>query len=79
VQFFWCADPESVEIQLSDQYFFTLSGSAGVKVLHRMLMKVTPGVDFTNILRKLLCPQIPKAQKDTCDLTVFLCFWDLHL
>ncbi len=25
-----------------------------------------------------LCAQIPKAQKDTYDLTVFLRFWDLH-
>jgi len=25
-----------------------------------------------------LCAQIPKAQKDTYDLTVFLSFWDLQ-
>ncbi len=27
--------------------------------------------------KQLLGAQIPKAQKDTDDLTVFLCFWDL--
>ncbi len=27
---------------------------------------------------QLLQAQIPKVQKDICDLTVYLCFWDLH-
>jgi len=26
---------------------------------------------------QLLCVKIPKVQKETDDLTVFLCFWDL--
>jgi len=31
------------------------------------------------IYEKLLCSKIPKEQKDTDDLTVFLCFWDLRM
>jgi len=34
------------------------------------------GVNFINILRFLLRVQIPKAQKYTGGVTVFLCFWD---
>jgi hypothetical protein len=40
------------KIQFSHKYLFTLSGSASVKAVHRMLMKLSPGVDFTNILRE---------------------------
>jgi len=42
--------PKSVRIQSSCQYLFTLLGSTGVKAARRMLMKLTPGVDFYNIL-----------------------------
>jgi len=35
------------------------------------------GVDFTNVLQTALHTQIPKVQKDTNDVTVFLRFWDL--
>ncbi len=34
-------------------------------------MKLTPGVDFTNIYKQLLRVKIPKVQKDTNDLTGF--------
>ncbi len=36
---------------------------------------VQPGIGFTNILRG----QVPKVQKDTDDMIVFLHFWDLHV
>jgi len=36
-----------------------------------MLMKLTPGVDFTNIYKQLLCVKIKKAQEDTDDLTFY--------
>ncbi len=35
------------------------------------------GVDFTTFYEQLLCAEIPKEQKDTNDLIVFLHFWDL--
>jgi hypothetical protein len=40
-------DPESVKntVQLSHQYLFTLLGSAHVKAVHRMLMKLSPEWD----------------------------------
>ncbi len=41
---FTLPDPESVKIQLSHQYLFTLLRSAGVKAVRRKLMKLTPGV-----------------------------------
>jgi len=40
---FTCIDPKSVKIQFSNQYLFTLLGSAQEKYLHRMLMKLTLG------------------------------------
>ena len=36
------ADPESVKVQLSHQYLFTLLGSAHVKTVLKMLMKLPP-------------------------------------
>jgi hypothetical protein len=35
-------DPKIVKIQSSYQYLFALLGSASVKALHKMLMKLTP-------------------------------------
>jgi len=35
------------------------------------------GVNFTNFYEQLLLTGIPKAQKDSDDLTVFLRSWDL--
>ncbi len=43
---------KSVKIQSSSQYLFTLLGYMGTKVALRTLMKLTPVVNFTNILRK---------------------------
>jgi len=36
------ADPQSVKIQLSCQYLFTLLGSVRIEAAHKMLMKLTP-------------------------------------
>ena len=33
----------------------------------------------TQLYPQLLCSQIQKHKKDNGDLTVFLCFWDLHV
>jgi len=54
-------DPESAKIQLSHQYLFTLTGSTSLKAYHRMLVTLTPGVDFTNVLRKTFAD--PKSAK----------------
>jgi hypothetical protein len=45
------ADPKSVAILLSCQYLFTLLGSESIKATRRTLMKLTPVVNFTHILR----------------------------
>jgi len=42
--------PKSVKIHSSCQYLFTLLGLAGVKAAHKMLMKLTPGANFINML-----------------------------
>jgi len=39
---FRLVDPERVKIQLSHQYLFTLLGSASVKAVVKMLMKLSP-------------------------------------
>jgi len=41
---FTCQDPQSVNIQSSCQYLFTLLGSEGIKAAHKTLMKLTPDV-----------------------------------
>jgi hypothetical protein len=71
--------PESVRIQSSCQYIFTLLGSTGAKAVHRTLMKLTPGVDFINILEAAFCPQIPKAQKRQASCQSYLRFRDLRM
>jgi hypothetical protein len=49
------------------------------KFVRSLLMKLTPGEFHQRSYEQLLWVQIPKAQKDTCDLTVCLPFWDLGL
>ncbi len=43
--------PKSVRIQSRCQYLFTLLGSTGAKAARRMLMKLTPVVNFISMLR----------------------------
>jgi len=43
--------PKRVRIQSSFQYLFMLLGSTGAKAACRMMMKLTPGVDFINVLQ----------------------------
>jgi len=59
---------------------FALLGSTFVNTAHKTLMKLTQelGLILPMFYEQLLHKQIPKAQKDTDDLTVFFfCFWDL--
>jgi len=42
-----------------------------IKAAHKMLMKMTPAIDFINILCTAFAPADPESIKDTDDLTVF--------
>jgi hypothetical protein len=47
------------KIQLSHKYIFTLLGSLSIKAVRRTLMKLSPGVNFINMLNaKLLCAKM---------------------
>jgi hypothetical protein len=61
----FCArrDPKSVRTQSSHQYLFTLLGSTSVKAVRRTLMKLSPGVNFINILRAAFAPVDPESIK----------------
>jgi len=44
------ANPKSAKKKTNNLLaFYLLSGSAQVKAVHKMLVKLTPGVNFTNI------------------------------
>jgi hypothetical protein len=46
---FYAHSSQKRKSQSSRQYLFTLLGSAGVKAVCRTLMKLSPGVNFTNL------------------------------
>jgi hypothetical protein len=45
--------------------------STGAKAAHKMLVKLTTGVNFTNILHKAFTRSDPKSAKETDSLTLF--------
>jgi len=47
---FKVVDPKSVKNTVKSSVPFTLLGTAGVKAVRRTLMKLSPGVNFINIL-----------------------------
>jgi len=49
------------------------------KTAWKMLVKMTPGVNFINFLHKAFTRADPKSAKKTYSLTVPLCFGDLHV
>jgi len=59
-------------------YILALSKNMYKKRAHIMLMKLTTGVDFTNILRKAFTQVNPRRTKNTVKPSVFLSFWDLR-
>ncbi len=67
-------EPKSAKKTYGLTVFFALLGSVCSKVVLRMLMKLTPGVDFTNILRVAFMSTDPKSANKTDSLTAFLCF-----
>ncbi len=48
------------------------------KCARKVLMKWTPGVNFTNILSAAFIRADPKCAENSNDLTVFLSFWNLR-
>jgi len=66
--------PKSVRIQS----FFTLLESTGAKAARRTLMKLTPGLNFINILRTTFTFADPKSAKRFWRLDWLLCFWELR-
>jgi len=51
------------KIQLSHQCLFTLLGSTSVKAVHRMLMKLSRGVNFINIVHEDFTREDPNSIK----------------
>ncbi len=66
-----CEDSKRTKRQSRHQCLFALLGSLQAKAAHKTLGKLTPQVNFTTIYEQLLCMKVPKAQRDTDDLTVF--------
>ena len=58
-------DPESTKKTDDLNVFFALLGSAGTIVACKMLMKLTPEVDFTNILRAAFFARRSQKHKKT--------------
>ncbi len=56
------ADPKNVKkILMILLYFFTLLGSTHVEAAQRALVKLTPGVNFINVLRTAFALVAPKS------------------
>ncbi len=56
---------KNVRFQSSHQYLFTLLGSTGAKAALVLLMKLTPGFNFINVLRTAFTLVDPKSVKNT--------------
>jgi len=65
--------------QLFSSYMYVEKRRSYEKFFRLTLMKLTTGVNFTNVYKQLLLSKISKVQNNTDDLTVFLRFWDLYV
>jgi len=65
------ADPESAKKTAILTVFFGLWGSVLLKADQRMLMKLTPVVDFINIMQPDFTRTDPKCTKKIDNSTVF--------
>jgi len=74
---FMSANPKSVKKTVKLSIYLCFWDLCSQKTDRTMLMKSTPGTNFINM--QLLRVQIPKAQKNTVNLTVFLHFRDLRI
>jgi len=71
--------PNAQKRQSSQQCRLALLGPMGVKAVCRMLMKFSPGVNFTTFLRKAFTPEDSLKCKKTGKSYVFFCtLGDLH-
>jgi hypothetical protein len=59
---FTSADPKSIKKTVKFSIFFTLLGSARVKAVHRLLMRLTPGEDRS----------LPRGFVDSCNLSILI-------
>jgi len=71
------ADPKSAKKTVKLSFFFVLLGSACVKAAHRMLMKLTLGINVTNIYKQLLFEKISQKGKKT--LMIFALLGSVHV
>jgi len=55
---FLCADTKSAKQQSSHQFLFALLVSEHAKSVHKMLVKSTLGVNFTNMLHAAFCTKV---------------------
>ena len=65
--------PKAQKKTVKSSSFFALLGSASAKVARRMLVKLTPGANFINVLQAAFTLTDPKSIKKLLDLTVFFC------
>jgi len=66
-----CTDPKPTKKTDDLAVFYALLRSTSVKAGCKMLVKLTPGVNFMNVLRSAFMCTDPKPTKKTDDLTVF--------
>ena len=64
-------DPKSEKRQSSHQCLFALLGSAYSKAAGKMLLNLTPGFNFINILCSAFTSADPKSVKKTVRLSIF--------
>jgi len=64
-------DPKSAKIHWWLDCLFALLGSACLKTACKMLLKLTLGLNFTNIYEQLLILKILKSQKDSEVVSLF--------
>jgi len=72
---FTLKDPKSANRQSSHQYLSILLGSAYVKAAHKMLMKLTPGVNITDIEKRAFFMQKRFLNYQFVFFFCFLFFW----
>jgi hypothetical protein len=71
--------PKSVRIKSSCQYLFTLLVSTGTKAACRMLMKLTPGLDFENMFVSSFYKRRFQKHKKTVNSSVSFCSFGICL
>jgi len=76
---FWVWRSHKRKKTLTTWLSFALLGSALIKALYENVGEIDTRFNFTNVLWAAFTNKDTKSAKDTDNLTVFLCFWDLNL